>query len=52
VIAQVVEAFLELLTALVQAGADAEKQQAALMAAETRLATARARTKFGGGHAK
>jgi hypothetical protein len=47
IIQQVVQAFLELLTALVHAGSDAEKQQAALMAAETRLATARARAKFG-----
>lgn len=51
-IAQVVAAFVELLTSLVQAGEDKARQETALMAAEERLSRARARAKFGGPRAE
>jgi hypothetical protein len=47
-IAEAIAAVVELLTSLVRAGEDSQKQEEALMAAEERLARARARAKFGG----
>lgn len=46
-IAAIVELVTTLLTEIVQAGQDREKQEAALMKAEEKLARLRAKKKFG-----
>lgn len=46
-IADLVAAFVELLTEILKAGEDKAKQEAALMAAEEKLARLRAKAKFG-----
>jgi hypothetical protein len=46
-IADLVTAFVELLTEVLQAGEDKTKQETALMAAEEKLARLRAKAKFG-----